>query len=102
MSVSATDERSAPSPTPAPPSAGGGGGLRRLIGMLIAGPAVAVGAALYVIVSPLVSLAAGAVEILAQVRDTIVRPRPFVGARHGLPFLDPAPPPRRVGEPPAE
>ena len=27
-----------------------------------------------------------------ETRDTLRRPRPFVGARHGLPFLDPPAP----------
>lgn len=61
----------------------------RVIGA--AGGAVGVGlvALVYLVGAPLIALATGFVQILMEVRDNAVRPRPFLGARHGLPFLDP-------------
>jgi hypothetical protein len=41
-------------------------------------------------------------QILLEVRETAVRPRPFLGARHGFPFLDPHPVPVVVETPIAD
>lgn len=45
-------------------------------------------AALYLLGAPVVAFATGVGQILVETRENAVRPRPFVGARHGLPFLD--------------
>jgi len=62
--------------------------------ILIALNAVAVGIVMlvYLLISPIVALGTWLWQIGAEVRDTAMRPRPFVGARHGFPFLDPRPP----------
>ena len=65
-----------------------------LIGVNAVGVAVVMTAV--VVVSPLVAMGTGLWEIGMEVRDTAVRPRPFVGARHGFPFLDPPPAPAPV------
>ena len=45
-------------------------------------------AALSLIGAPIVAFMTGMGSILVEIRETTARPRPFVGARHGLPFLD--------------
>ena len=65
----------------------------RVVGAAAGAVGVAIIALVYLIGAPFVALAIGAGQILMEVRDNAVRPRPFVGARHGLPFLDPPPPP---------
>lgn len=67
--------------------------------VLIAVNAVGVAVVMLVmlVVTPLVAMGTGLWQIGMETRDTAVRPRPFVGARHGFPFLDPPAP-----EPPAE
>ena len=65
----------------------------RVVGAAAGAVGGAIIALVYLIGAPLVALAIGAGQILMEVRDNAVRPRPFVGARHGLPFLDPPPPP---------
>lgn len=64
------------------------GGPVHLLGAAAGAVGVAVVAVIYLIGAPLVALATGTVQIAMEVRDNAVRPRPFVGARHGLPFLD--------------
>lgn len=54
---------------------------------------VGVVALIYLVGAPFVAMATGVGQIMMEVRDNAVRPRPFVGARHGLPFLDPPSPP---------
>lgn len=61
----------------------------RVLGAAAGALGMSVVAALYLIAGPLVGLATGAWQICMEVRENAVRPRPFVGARHGLPFLDP-------------
>ena len=60
-----------------------------VVAMTINAIVVAVVMGLYLIASPVLAMATGLWEVLAEIRDTAVRPRPFVGARHGMPFLDP-------------
>jgi hypothetical protein len=64
-------------------------GPLRLIGTTAGAIGMAVIAALYVIGGPVVGLVTGGWQIVMEVRENAARPRPFVGARHGLPFLDP-------------
>ena len=86
-------EQSGPSAAPAPT-----GRARRILAVAVTGPAVLVAAALYLLVSPLIALATGLVRIVLEIRDTAVRPRPFVGARPGLPGRDrPSPAPDASG-----
>jgi hypothetical protein len=61
--------------------------------VLMAVNAVAVAAVMlvYLIVSPIVAMGTGLWQIGMEIRETAIRPRPFVGARHGFPFLDPQP-----------
>lgn len=65
----------------------------RVVGAAAGAVGVAIIALVYLIGAPFLAFATGASQILMEVRDNAVRPRPFVGARHGLPFLDPPPPP---------
>jgi hypothetical protein len=70
--------------------------------ILIALNAVAVGLVMvvYLVIAPLVALGTGLWQIVMEVRETAMRPSPFVGARHGFPFLDPRPPePQKASEP---
>ena len=71
----------------------------RVVGVAAGAVGVAIIALVYLVGAPFVAVATGAGQILMEVRDNAVRPRPFVGARHELPFLDPPPPPP---VPPAE
>jgi hypothetical protein len=66
-------------PTPAP---------LRVVARTLGGVGVVVIMAAYVAISPVITLLTGMAEILTEVRETLLRPRPFVGARHGFPFLD--------------
>jgi hypothetical protein len=59
-----------------------------VVARAVAGVGVVVVMGLYIVVSPLIALGTGLAQIITEVRDTMVRPRPFVGARHGFPFLD--------------
>ena len=68
----------------------------RVVGTAAGAVGGAIIALVYLIGAPFVVLAIGTGQILMEVRDNAVRPRPFVGARHGLPFLDPPPPPPRL------
>jgi hypothetical protein len=77
-------------------------GVLGWVAMSLNAVAVAVVALLYLLISPLVALATGFWSVVTETRDTVVRPRPFVGADHGLPFLDPAPPPPPPPPPPDE
>ena len=52
---------------------------------------MAVIALVYLLGAPLVAVATGLGQILLEVRENALRPRPFLGARHGFPFLDPSP-----------
>jgi len=65
----------------------------RVVGAAAGAVGVAIIALIYLVGAPLVAFVTGAGQILMEVRDNAVRPRPFVGTRHGLPFLDPPPPP---------
>ena len=76
-------------PDPAP---AGRRGALRLVAAGISGFFGILAMALVLLLSPLITFFTGAVRLLAEIRDTAVRPRPFVGAVHGLPFLDPQPP----------
>jgi hypothetical protein len=69
--------------------------------LIIAANAVVVGllGLLLVIASPFIALGTGFWGVLTDIRDTALRPRPFVGARHGFPFLDP---PKAAPQPQAE
>ena len=74
-----------------------GGPLARLAHALTAvGVVVAMG--LLLVVSPLIALYGLLADAVMDARDQVVRPRPFRGAPHGLPFLDP-PPPSRTAPP---
>ncbi len=64
----------------------------RVIGAAAGAVGVAIIALVYLIGAPLIAFVTGAGQILMEVRDNAVRPRPFIGARHGFPFLDPPPP----------
>ncbi len=64
----------------------------RVVGATAGAVGAAIIALVYLIGAPLIAFVTGAEEILMEVRDNAVRPRPFVGARHGFPFLDPPPP----------
>jgi hypothetical protein len=64
----------------------------RVVGAAAGAVGAAIIALVYLIGAPLIAFVTGAGEILMEVRDNAVRPRPFVGARHGFPFLDPPPP----------
>jgi hypothetical protein len=70
------------------------GSRGRFAWILIAVNAVAVTIVMlvYLVISPFVALGTGLWQIGMEVRETALRPRPFVGARHGFPFLDPKPP----------
>ncbi len=70
----------------------------RVLGAICGAAMAAVVAVIFLVMSPLVGLAAGAGRIMMEVRENAARPRPFVGARHGFPFLDP--PVRAATEPP--
>ena len=63
----------------------------RLIGAVGGTIGMAVIALVYLISAPLVAFATGVSQILLEVRENAVRPRPFLGARHGFPFLDRSP-----------
>ena len=60
----------------------------QVLARAVTGLGIVVVMGLYVLVSPLIALGAGLAEVITEIRDTMVRPRPFVGARHGFPFLD--------------
>ena len=61
----------------------------RALGAAAGAVGMALLALVYLIGAPLVAVATGVSQILLEVRETAVRPRPFLGARHGFPFLDP-------------
>ncbi len=61
----------------------------RALGAAAGAVGMALMALVYLIGAPVVALATGVSQILLEVRETAVRPRPFLGARHGFPFLDP-------------
>ena len=61
----------------------------RALGAATGAVGMALIALVYLIGAPLVAVATGVSQILLEVRETAVRPRPFLGARHGFPFLDP-------------
>jgi hypothetical protein len=63
--------------------------------------AVALIAVICLVLSPIIAMGTKLWEILTKIRDTAVRPRPFVGAKHGFPLLDPPPAPRPAAEPEA-
>ncbi len=69
----------------------------RVLGAVAGAVGVTIVAAIYLVGAPIVALVTGTGQILMEIRDNALRPRLFVGARHGMPFLDPAPP-----APPAE
>lgn len=64
----------------------------RIVGAVGGAIGVSLVAAVYLIGAPLVALATGCGQIMLEIRENAVRPRPFLGARHGLPFLDPPKP----------
>jgi hypothetical protein len=64
-------------------------GPLRLFGALAGAAGVGIVALIYLIGAPIVAFITGVGQIAMEIRDNAVRPRPFVGARHGLPFLDP-------------
>lgn len=61
----------------------------RMLGAIGGAVGVGIVALIYIIGAPVVALITGIGQIAMEIRDNAVRPRPFVGARHGLPFLDP-------------
>lgn len=61
----------------------------QIIGAAAGAVGVALIAAIYLIGAPLIALGTGIAQIASEIRENAVRPRPFLGARHGLPFLDP-------------
>lgn len=71
----------------------------RLIGAAGGTIGMALIALAYLIAAPLVALGTGVSQILLEIRENAVRPRPFLGARHGFPFLDPSPVPAVVEMP---
>lgn len=77
------DHRQEIRPVPAP---------LRVVGAAVGAVGVAIIALIYLVGAPLVAFVTGVGQILMEVRDNAVRPRPFIGARHGFPFLDPPPP----------
>lgn len=64
----------------------------RVIGAAAGAAAGAIITLVYLIGAPLIAFVTGTGQILMEVRDNAARPRPFIGARHGFPFLDPPPP----------
>lgn len=64
-------------------------GRFRMVGALAGAIGVGIVAVIYLIGAPIVAFVTGVGQIAMEIRDNAVRPRPFVGARHGLPFLDP-------------
>jgi hypothetical protein len=74
----------------------------RALGAAAGAVGTALMALVYLIGAPLVATATGVSQILLEVRETAVRPRPFLGARHGFPFLDPRPVPVVVETPTAD
>ncbi len=66
----------------------------RVVGAAAGAVGVGIVALVYLVGAPFIALGTGFVQILMEVRDNAVRPRPFLGARHGLPFLDPPAPPQ--------
>lgn len=63
----------------------------RIIGAACGALGMALIAIVYVVGAPVIALTTGIGQILSEVRENAARPRPFVGARHGFPFLDPPP-----------
>lgn len=61
----------------------------RALGAAAGAVGMALMALVYLIGAPFLAVATGVSQILLEVRETAVRPRPFLGARHGFPFLDP-------------
>jgi hypothetical protein len=61
----------------------------RMIGASVGALGGALVGALYLIAGPLIGFATGLGQIIMEIRENAVRPRPFVGRRHGFPFLDP-------------
>jgi hypothetical protein len=74
----------------------------RALGAAAGAVGTALIALVYLIGAPLLAIATGVSQILLEVRETAVRPRPFLGARHGFPFLDPHPVPVVVETPIAD
>lgn len=72
--------------TPAPGSHASA--VAEVIGRVIAGVGLVVGVVVYLVVGPLIALCTGFLGFMAEVRDSITRPRPFFGTPHGFPFLD--------------
>jgi hypothetical protein len=71
----------------------------RVLGAAAGALGVGIVALIYLVGAPIVAFVTGVGQIAMEIRDNAVRPRPFVGARHGLPFLDPpAAQPSRDGD----
>ena len=64
-------------------------GPRQIVGAAAGAVGVALIAAIYLIGAPLIAIWTGCVQIVSEIRENAMRPRPFQGTRHGLPFLDP-------------
>ena len=60
----------------------------QLLSRAVSAVGVVAAMGLYLAVSPLIAMGTGFIGFLLEIRDAVVRPRPLVGARHGLPFLD--------------
>jgi hypothetical protein len=73
----------------------------RYVVMSLNAVAVALIALVCLVLSPIIAMGTGLWELLTEIRDTAVRPRPFVGAKHGFPFLDPPAAPTPAAEPEA-
>jgi len=61
----------------------------RAVGATVGASGVAVVATAYLVAAPFVAMWTGFVRIVTEVHENAVRPRQFVGVRHGLPLLDP-------------
>lgn len=65
------------------------GAFVHAVGAVAGAIGVGLVALVYLVGAPFIALATGTAQIVVDIRDNAVRPRPFVGARHGFPFLDP-------------
>ena len=71
----------------------------RMLGAAAGAVGVGLVAAAYLIAAPFIALGTGIMQIAMDIRDNAVRPRPFTGAAHGFPFLDPPPAQAATSEP---
>ncbi|MEW6582963.1 MAG: hypothetical protein AB1416_09400 [Actinomycetota bacterium] len=84
------------------PPSGAENGAVAAVGRTLSGVGVVLAVLVVVVASPVIALVTKLGDVALEVRDAFVRPRPFTGARHGMPFLDPAPPPRPASPDPPD